>query len=78
MDPNIVVKFDADVMIGSFRMRHKLCPMPSDMKDVQKECFFTIEEMQEEEPGEKLFNHLGDETDKPDQNVCSSPDGGFR
>jgi len=66
MDPNIVVKFDADVMIGSFRMRHKLCPMPSDMKDVQKECFFTIEEMQEEEPGEKLFNHLGDETDKPD------------
>jgi hypothetical protein len=34
MDPNIVVKFDADVMIGSFRMRHKLCPMPSDMKDV--------------------------------------------
>jgi hypothetical protein len=32
MDPNIQVKFNGDVMVGSFRMRHKLCPRPNDMK----------------------------------------------
>ena len=70
MDPNVQVKFDGDVMSGSYRMRHKLCPRPSDMKDLQKKCHYTIEEMREEIPGEKVIGHIGSEVDKPDETIC--------
>jgi hypothetical protein len=65
-------------MSGSYRMRHKLCPKPADMRDLQKECFFTEEEMKEELPDDKVMQHIGSEIDSPDQELCRLPDEGFR
>jgi len=83
MDPNIQVQFDAHVLIGAIRLAAKLCSRPAEMSQLQELCNFTLAEMLEEDPEEKVMQHVGFETLSPDPNLCSpnqflEEDHGFR
>lgn len=71
MDENVKVKFDGHVMVGSVRLRAKLCPRPDDISKYKTSCSFTLEEMLQEDPDEQVAQHVGSETESPDQNICS-------
>jgi hypothetical protein len=71
MDENIKIKFDTHVMIGSVRVKSKLCVRPQQMSLLEKQCNYTLEELLEEDPDEKILMHIDDEIESPDHNICS-------
>jgi hypothetical protein len=70
MDEKIKLKYDVPVMTGVVRAKAKLCPLPSDMSKLAKECFITKDELMEEDPNQKLMQHAASGELIPDHNVC--------
>ena len=58
-------------MIGSIRVRSKLCVRPQQMSLLQSKCNYTLEELLTEDPDEKTLMHIDDEIETPDHNLCS-------
>jgi len=70
MDENIKVKFDAQVMSGSIRVRAKLCSRPDDNADLLATCNITLQEISQPDPDEAVFMSEGNELETPDHNMC--------
>lgn len=55
MDEKIKIKFDAHVTMGAIRVRSKLCRRPADMTSLSLTCNYTLEELLEYDPEEKVM-----------------------
>ena len=55
-DESIKVQLKTNVMVGSVRIKSKICPRSSaDITESIAECYFTPKEMKEEEENENIF-----------------------
>lgn len=72
MDEKIKIKFDAHVTMGAIRVRSKLCRRPADMSSLSLTCNYTLEELLEFDPEEKVMQHVGSEEESPDHGICST------
>ncbi len=74
-EPKVNISMQLHVMTGKARLRAKICAVnfTDKYENYSKECVFTKEEMLLEDPKEKLENHLGQETETTDPEICKLP-----
>lgn len=71
-DDSIKVQVKTNVMVGSVRIKSKICPRSSaDITESIAECYFTPKEMNEEEENENVFKNTNTISELPEHNICA-------